>query len=160
MFGDWLAAMRKKLMPSAPSPPAPADSPRSATVSKVPETPAAVPKVFRFRSLTTQADDALRDLVSACDDCDRGRRSAIAVGINPVSLAREVCRDAEILDIEAGRGVVGLVAHVHRQAAGVRNDVHVRRRIGDADVPGHIRGRGQRLVADLTLAEVRVEQWS
>src|SRR5438270_7128090 len=32
-----------------------------------------VPKVFRFISLTTQADDALRDLVSAFDDCDRGR---------------------------------------------------------------------------------------
>src|SRR2546429_8086467 len=27
----------------------------------------------RFMALTTQADDALRDLVSAFDDCDRGR---------------------------------------------------------------------------------------
>src|SRR5437868_11141376 len=32
-----------------------------------------LPKVFRFMSLTTQADDGLRDLVSAFDDCDCGR---------------------------------------------------------------------------------------
>src|SRR5204863_5807056 len=100
-----------------------------------------VPKVFRFMSLTTQADDALRDLVSAFDDCNRGLRSAIAVGIDPVSLARLVFRDAEILDIEAGRGVVGLVAHVHRQAGVRRRDVHVRGRVGDTERPGegHVR---------------------
>src|SRR5437879_5636136 len=128
--------VKSSLMSVCPCAASGADSAASAanTVRKV-------PKVFRFMSLTTQADDALRDLVSAFDDCNRGLRSAVAVGIDPVSLARLVLCDAEILDIEAGRGVVGLVGHVHREAGVRRRDVHVRGRVGDTERPGegHVR---------------------
>src|SRR5213082_2212901 len=60
--------VKSSLMSVCPCAASGADSAASAanTVRKV-------PKVFRFMSLTTQADDALRDLVSAFDDCDHGR---------------------------------------------------------------------------------------
>src|SRR2546429_6222007 len=44
----------------------------AASAASAANTAPQVSKGVRFLALTTQADDALRDLLSAFDDCDRG----------------------------------------------------------------------------------------